>query len=443
MLVHIAFTLYHLLTRSAAQNAGIAPKDCLAPLVKLLLHASDEAATMAAEALIVLEGIGAGHCDAILVAGALPQLAACLLSDSTAAQQNAALLLKTMASSSSACCVAIAAASILPVLAQLLHRKLAGTKTDLFDNAAALLYALTCGNVAAHQGAVLASGCLSPLAAMLPRIADSLLSDPLPMLVLFNLAQSSDAGRAGAVAAGCLPPVLALLQHNDPNIQHCASCFIANLADGSGAQRDAIVAAGCVPPLVALLSQPPLKADPQFDHLDVAQQALAALCKLATGSDARRRAIAATRCLPRLLDVLGHASLKMALFAACALAELASAGNSACGDGAVPAGTVPRLVSLLWGESYKVCSSAITGLHSLSAGNAAHCDAMLACAGCLPALVAHLFHASPSIVAQAAQALGNLAAGSKARRRSVLATGCLPAAAGAAGARHAHAGGQP
>ena len=107
------------------------------------------------------------------------------------------------------------------------------------------------------------------------------------------LASDSLANTIAIIAAGAVPPLVALLRSELPAVQRPAAGALWNLAVGSQHSKEAIIAAGAVPPLVALL---------RSDQSVVRREAAGALQNLAANfQEARVPPLQQVLCLRLLL----------------------------------------------------------------------------------------------------------------------------------------------
>lgn len=258
-------------------------------------------------------------------------------------------------------------------------------------------------------------------------------------VTLLGFLAVDDPGTDAVVAAGALPPLVALMQHSSHAVQAAAASALGCLALGGAGHKAAILAAGAVEPLVKLLDS---------TDYEVQRGAVGTLRCLASGKTRKpcRAAIAAAGAIPalvRLVPVLHeHATAVLVKLAQdsieqCEAVAAAGAGaalqpellsNSeaargeaaelfACLSGAVACslvmGAVAEAATALLGclessSSEYALRGALDALGNLSVDDAPAVGALLP-AGLLPLVQRCLLNSSAKVAASATWLLDNMA----------------------------------
>ncbi|KAL3162219.1 hypothetical protein ABBQ32_009923 [Trebouxia sp. C0010 RCD-2024] len=221
---------------------------------------------------------------------------------------------------------------------------------------------------------------------------------------LSHQALLSQQNKDAIIAAGVVPPLVAMLRLDQPMVQQDAAAALHNLAKDSQQSRDPIIAAGALPPLVALL---------RSDQPAAQQDAAGALHDLAADSQQHRDAIIEAGAVPLLFAMLRSDQPAAQQTAADALHKLAQAckslsaerGRHHCSRRCAP------LVALLRSDQPAVQGGAAGALVNLAASSQQNRNAIMT-AGAVPPLVAMLRADQPAAQQSVADALCNLAAGS-------------------------------
>lgn len=114
-----------------------------------------------------------------------------------------------------------------------------------------------------------------------PSLAQLLLSPSEAILheviwIVVNLAAGPTEVTAGLVAAGCLPPLVALISHNNDDISSLAVWALSNIAGDSLSHRDLVTSLGAIETVMTLLSQP---KELRTEHLEGLTWFLSNLCR--------------------------------------------------------------------------------------------------------------------------------------------------------------------
>ena len=199
--------------------------------------------------------------------------------------------------------------------------------------------------------------------------------------------QDSQPSKDAFIAAGVLPPLVAMLRSNHLDVQMAAVCTLGSLVYGSEQNKAAIIAAGAVPPLVeALRSQ----------ERSLQGRAAATLGGLAQGSQHSKDAVIAAGALPLLVAALrsevpnvweADHMLYLQTEAASALSHLVD-GTQQSKDAVIAAGAVPLLVPLLRSTFYPLQREAARALRSLTTSSMHRIDPV-----CVPQSRLALSHA--------------------------------------------------
>lgn len=287
---------------------------------------------------------------------------------------------------------------------------------------AARLVTRTCQHSAEGRSAAAAAGCLPPLVALLLQAPEAAAADEA-MTALRHLTTgwAYDDFRSQAVELGCLPPLLALLTGpSEASAVHAARLLATLSANCS----EPMMAAGVVPAVLEVLSRP---------GASIVEPAVALLRQLIDGNLANRAAVAA-RCIPVLALLLRRADAVQASTELFAHLSRFHDVVDAIIDAELLPELIARLAAALESPSMRACS--VKNMRVLARlGNDACCDAIMA-SGCVPKL-ATLLGEKGQLPEMAVSVLCRLAAGSDARSDAIAAAGCLPWLAGtlAAGLR--------
>ena len=215
---------------------------------------------------------------------------------------------------------------------------------------------------------------------------------------LSDLLCESEDNDALIVAAGAIPPLVALVRNDSDDGKEVAACALANLAGSIGPDvLRQIVAAGAIPPLVALVR----------NGSDYGKKwAACALANLAIG-DIAAQPIADAGGIAALVELLRDGSDDGKMRAAHALANLACNGDVAA-QSIVDAGGIAALFELLRDGSDDGQKQAARALWNLTS-NADAYDAMIAEAGAIEQLVELERNGSDDAKKNATEALRTLA----------------------------------
>ncbi|CAL1142550.1 unnamed protein product, partial [Cladocopium goreaui] len=246
-----------------------------------------------------------------------------------------------------------------------------------------------------NEAAIVAAGGIPPLIALVTSGSDSAKENAV--YALANLAWN-DENKAAIAAAGGIPPLVALITSGSDSAKKYAAGALANLT-GNSQNEAAIAAAGGIPPLVALITR---GSDSAKEH------AARALRNLAV-NDQNGAAIAAAGGIPPLVALITSGSDSAKEHAARALGNLAV--NDQNRAAIVAAGGIPPLVALI--------TSGSDSAKERAAG------AAIAAAGGIPPLVTLITSGSDSAKVYAAAALGNLARTDQNRAAIVYAAAAL------------------
>lgn len=228
---------------------GIRPVPARRQVIYHLACGGEDLRRQMAQAAVVQPLVALLHGEA----GSVPQLAACALG--------------ALACGSDALCNNIASAGAFPALVAVLRnnqavlsKHAAGVPvSETLQRSAARgveAAALALANLAAAGDAltqrIVAAGALPPALALL-RLPEPAAAEAASSLLRSAACCDDAALREKIVLSGALPPLIALLKHYSPTVVADAAAALAALAADSDSIRDRIVEAGAVPPLTALL----------------------------------------------------------------------------------------------------------------------------------------------------------------------------------------------
>ncbi|XP_040378642.1 U-box domain-containing protein 4-like [Oryza brachyantha] len=224
---------------------------------------------------------------------------------------------------------------------------------------------------------IVAAGALPPLVALLSR-ADPLLQEHA-VTALLNLSLCEE-NRAAVVDAGAVGPLVrALKSAASPAARENAACALLRLAQLDGSAAAAIGRAGAVPVLVSLLESGGARGKKD------AATALYALCSGAAARENRARAVEAGA-VRALLELMADPERGMVDKAACVLHALV--GGAEGRAAAVAEGGVPVLVEMVESGSPRQKEMATLCLLHVCAEDSSAYRTMVAREGAIPPLVA-------------------------------------------------------
>lgn len=403
----LAFASAETLVNCVGSDAG---------LVDLLGSNDPAAAEQAAWVLAALATRNAIQRKAVIQrAGVLPALVALLRHPSLPAEQ-AAKALKWLAVGEDHLRSVIADTGAIPALAALVTSSLAASHAGCALQAAAAMRNLSASPSLCVQTTV----AFTPLFALLQSNAEAEAKEHVVGFLLNMAASKHFSSEVSHFAAAVLPALVAQLKDGSPGAKHLAAATLLNIAAISDEQRSAVVAAGALPPLVALM-RAPSQADATWEHegqAKAAREHAAGALRNITIAEAARDAAVAAGALPSLAALIYDPALTRlaAEHAAAALRNISSDGNTVSGGASAS-------------SSAKNDSSDSRGSTSASGSGSAAAQRReaLAATGALRPLVKLLIDSSPAAKVHAAGALANATVDSSSVRQAVYDAGAVKA----------------
>ena len=376
----------------------------------------EQSQLQAASQLMRLAESSPQHQDAIVAAGAVPKLAAWLISNQDKAQTHGIALLVRLTESKHST-DAFMSAGIVPKLTSLLD----SAQSEVQSSAAATI-GMTARVSQQLCDAIIAAGAL-------PKLADLFGSDQPAMqigaLLGFTFFFGSQQDVCVVQVSHFLPACISMLMSENLYVQELAAGAIEIITlHGEPAQCDAVITAGALPLLIAKLQSP------QTELQITAATVLATFASfpkqnqtVAVVSSTVAEALPAVAAILQS-DATEFAAKDAALYLVTCLADR----SQQIRDRIVSSGMIPILIAPLSSNFSRLQNQAAEALGNIAAGSQASKDAVVD-SGALPLLATLLMSGQQDGRSAAADACAELAHKSPTTGEAIIAAGILPALA--------------